>query len=242
MGSENGGAGNGRLSRDLICEAALEAIDSVGLEAVSMRMLAASLGVKASSLYHHFESKEQLMTGVAEFLYRNLGQPPDGRDWAEQVKGTFLQLRDFIQEHPKAAPLLVHDLAYSPVAKKRAGVLLRLVCRAGLDPATSASLLSNLVALLVGHALLGVWIAEETGTGGGADETGRAAGDESPVWVHKLFRWEYPNVSEAETGQPADGLSPTVSVTSDLLHELPLDSVFCAGLDALISGFVSNRD
>ena len=142
MGGGNGGT-QGRLTRDLICEAALGAIDEAGLESVSMRMLAGSLGVKASSLYHHFGSKDELMTGVAEFLYRKLGRPPDGGDWADQVKGTFVQLRDFIQAHPNAAPLLVRDLACSPVAEKRASVLLRIVCRAGVDPITSASLVAT---------------------------------------------------------------------------------------------------
>ena len=115
--AEGMAAAKGRLTRDLICEAALEAIDEAGLESVSMRMLANALGVKASSLYYHFGSKDQLMTGVAEFLYRKLGRPPGGGDWADQVKGTFVQLRDFIQAHPNAAPLLVRDLACSPVAK-----------------------------------------------------------------------------------------------------------------------------
>ena len=163
----DGGNGLGvkeRLTRDRICEVALEAIDEAGLESFSMRTLASALGVKASSLYYHFESKEGLLTGVAENLYRELARPPSTGDWTDQVKGTLMQLWDFIQAHPNAAPLLVRDLAYSPVAKKRANVLLNMLSRAGLEPSASASLIRNLVALLVGHTYLTMWVREEAGS------------------------------------------------------------------------------
>ena len=223
----NGGNGEGakeRLTRDRICEVALEAIDETGLESLSMRTLASALGVKASSLYYHFESKDELLTGVAEFLYRKLGTPPTRGEWTDQVKGTFVQLRDFIQAHPNAAPLLVRDLAYSPVAKKRANVLLKLVSRAGLDTGTSASLISNLVALLVGHTYLSLWVREEAGPtngawrGDGLDAPTRLPGtagsgdapadtdtDGSRVWVHKLFPATVSRSTGRQLVMPLDG-------------------------------------
>ncbi len=223
----NGGNGEGakeRLTRDRICEVALVAIDEAGLESLSMRALANALGIKASSLYYHFESKDELLTGIAEFLYRTLGRPPTRVDWTDQVKGTFVQLRDFIQAHPNAAPLLVRDLAYSPVAKKRANVLLKLVSRAGLDEGTSASLISNLVALLVGHTYLSLWVREEAGSTNGArrgdelDVTARPLGaatrgdeaadtdtDGSRVWVHKLFPSTLSRSAAGQLTMPLDG-------------------------------------
>jgi AcrR family transcriptional regulator len=221
--SGNGGAVKGRLSRDRICEAAIEAIDEVGLEGVSMRMLAEALGVKASSLYYHFSSKDELMAGVAEYLYRELGQPPGGEKWADELRGTFIQLHDFIQRHPNAAPLLIRDLARSSVAKQRAGVLLRLVGEEGIDSETSHHLLRNLVALLVGHTLLDLWLAEETG---GSVEGGPGEGDADDVWVRDL--WEsgradfYDNEGQADGDGDADG-----------------QGAFAIGLDALIDGFAA---
>jgi TetR/AcrR family transcriptional regulator, tetracycline repressor protein len=258
VGNGDNGILKGRLSRDRICEAALEAIDDVGLEVVSMRMVASSLGVKASSLYHHFRSKDELMTGVANFLYRQLGQPPSGEDWEDQVKGTFGQLRDFMQVHPNAAPLLVRDLARSPVAKKRTEVLLGQACRAGVDPDTSARLLGNLVALLVGHTLLALWVQEETG--GDAGGPNGELDDISGVWVRKLFPTENPDLFDPETSPLADcwagepmragacvsvmkrtAAGPMVDSAGSGSSEQSLaDSAFSAGLDALISGFASN--
>jgi TetR/AcrR family transcriptional regulator, tetracycline repressor protein len=214
----NSGEGREPLNRDRICEAALEVIDEVGLESVSMRMLAGALGVKAGSLYYYFKSKDELMAGVAEFLYRKLGRPPDAEDWSDQVKGTFVQLRDFVKTHPNATPLLVRDLAYSPVAKKRANVLLRIASRAGLGPAASASLVSNLVALLVGHSLLALWVQEEATSEQGDDGSDAGSVDASQSWVRRLFRLEAADTVDEEGIPPEDG-------------------GFLDGLDALIKGF-----
>jgi AcrR family transcriptional regulator len=252
----NGGESRERLTRDRICEAALEAIDEAGLESVSMRTLANALGVKASSLYYHFRCKDELLTGVAEYLYRKLGRPPSGEEWADQVKGTFVQLHDLIQVHPNAAPLLVRDLAYSPVAKKRAEALLAILYRAGLDPTSSASLISNLVALLVGHSLLSLYVQAETETAGGEDG-GRGAGVYVPrAWVHQLSRVGDPEAPQLGGAVPGNGIpdearpdgdrrvsqinEPLIRETSPgptETMELPGDAVLLAGLDALIKGF-----
>lgn len=40
--------------------------DSSGLSAISMRRVAAALGVEAMSLYHHLPGKEGLLDGLAE--------------------------------------------------------------------------------------------------------------------------------------------------------------------------------
>ncbi len=227
MDGGNGLGVKGRLTRDRICDVALEAIDEAGLESLSMRMLAGALGVKASSLYYHFENKEGLLTGVAENLYRKLARPPSGGDWAEQAKGTFLQLWGFVQAHPKAAPLLVRDLASSPVAKKRANVLLKMLSRAGLGPNASATLVSNLVALLVGHTYLTLWMREEVESateaesGDGVDGVGTDTGtDGSRAWVHKLFPGDLSSLDE-----------------SDLPSEMAYNVAYLAGLDALLRGF-----
>jgi TetR/AcrR family tetracycline transcriptional repressor len=156
------GSAKAGLSRELICAAALEAIDEAGVEAMSMRRLASSLGVKASSLYHHFGSRDELMRAVVESLFQELGPPPDGHDWQDQVKRSFIQLDDFIGDHPNAAPLLLRSLASSSVPATRADALQILVQEAGFDQRESADMLVNLAALLAGHVLL------SDGSSGGA--------------------------------------------------------------------------
>jgi AcrR family transcriptional regulator len=231
----NGNNGNGHLNRDLIYEVALDTIEQVGLEAMSMRTLATILGIKASSLYHHFASKEELMTGVAEFLYKKLGQLPPRDDWAGGVRSTFIQWHELIQEYPNASPLLVRDLARSTVAKERADVLLELMRGAGIDAATRVSLISNLVALLVGHTLLSVWAEQDVGSAGSS--VGSGDGDGSDVWIRELLQVAPAESHSDETRTPSGEESGGPVDASTVAP--PVDSIFVAGLDALISGFRS---
>lgn len=53
------------LSRSGICDAALELIETNGLEALTMRSLARSLRVQAPSLYSHYQDKSELMSDLA---------------------------------------------------------------------------------------------------------------------------------------------------------------------------------
>jgi AcrR family transcriptional regulator len=160
MGDDLGG-GNGSghrpLSRELICEAALEAIDARGLEGVSMRTLADALGVKASSLYYHFGSKRELLSAVADSLYSSLDSLSEEGEWYEQVRGSFRQLHDLVQAHPNAAALLLRELTQSPVARERSRSLLRALSKAGLASDGRSALLGNLIALVIGHGQLAAW-------------------------------------------------------------------------------------
>ncbi len=50
-----------RLSPEAITEAAIRLADAEGLEAVSIRRVAAELDARAMSLYDHFASKRELL-------------------------------------------------------------------------------------------------------------------------------------------------------------------------------------
>ena len=141
------------LARKNICEAALSIIDRNGLEAVNMRGLAAALGVKAGSLYYHVKSKEDLLEGVAQLLYKRLGPLPVEEDWESQVCAIFLQMAEVAEEHPNAAPLLIDNFGKSTAAQQRASALTAAVGGSGLDEKTCARLINNIVFLLAGYSL-----------------------------------------------------------------------------------------
>jgi AcrR family transcriptional regulator len=61
-----------RLSRDKIVAAARSSVVENGRGALSLRPLAARLGVTAPALYAHFASKEALLTAVAEDEFERL--------------------------------------------------------------------------------------------------------------------------------------------------------------------------
>ena len=71
----------GRLSRDMIEDAAFEVIEREGLSGFSMRKLAAALGCEAMSIYHHYPSQAHLYEALVD-RHRDAcrGWLPDGPD------------------------------------------------------------------------------------------------------------------------------------------------------------------
>jgi AcrR family transcriptional regulator len=63
-----------QLSRERILAGALELVDQDGLEALTMRRLADALKVDPMSLYNHVESKDDLLDGLTETLWREFEQ------------------------------------------------------------------------------------------------------------------------------------------------------------------------
>jgi AcrR family transcriptional regulator len=61
-----------RLTRESIVAAAREVVAADGVRGLSLRPLAASLGVTAPALYAHFDSKESLLAAVAEEEFASL--------------------------------------------------------------------------------------------------------------------------------------------------------------------------
>ena len=54
------------LSRERVLAAAVALADAEGLPALTMRRLAADLGVEAMSLYYHLPGKEALLDGLVD--------------------------------------------------------------------------------------------------------------------------------------------------------------------------------
>jgi TetR/AcrR family tetracycline transcriptional repressor len=53
------------LSRELLIETGLRLLDEVGLDGLSVRRLAAELGVRSPALYWHIKTKQELLEGMA---------------------------------------------------------------------------------------------------------------------------------------------------------------------------------
>ena len=95
-----------------IVEQALEVLDRHGLADLSMRRLAADLGVQPSALYWHFANKQALLAAVAdEVLRRGAREIPDG-PWPEQVTAYAHQLRDAMLAYRDGAELVATAEAF----------------------------------------------------------------------------------------------------------------------------------
>jgi TetR/AcrR family tetracycline transcriptional repressor len=72
------------LERKAVVAAALELLDEVGFDRLTIRRLAEKLGVQGPALYWHFKNKQELIDQMAVALMSDAYRAPDpGEDWAE---------------------------------------------------------------------------------------------------------------------------------------------------------------
>jgi AcrR family transcriptional regulator len=96
------------LSRESIARAALELIDRDGIEAFSIRKLAASLHVKAANLYPYVPDRESVVQDVTALLLGEMDLSVDPNvGWEDHLVKNFLSLRAMALRHPRAFPLVV---------------------------------------------------------------------------------------------------------------------------------------
>ncbi|MFE9245789.1 TetR/AcrR family transcriptional regulator C-terminal domain-containing protein [Nocardiopsis sp. NPDC006938] len=93
------------LSRDRIVAATITLLDREGSSALTMRRVAAELGVHATSLYWYVERREDLVDlAVDEILAGAAAAPPaDGLPWDAAVKETARRFYAALTEHTWAA-------------------------------------------------------------------------------------------------------------------------------------------
>ncbi|WP_431883770.1 TetR/AcrR family transcriptional regulator [Micromonospora gifhornensis] len=98
------------LSRERALAAAIALVDAEGLAALTMRRLAAEVGVEAMSLYHHLPGKEGLLDGLAEAVVAEIQAAVDTTlddgHWRARLRQRFLAARTVMLRHPWAPALL----------------------------------------------------------------------------------------------------------------------------------------
>ena len=96
------------LTERRVAERALELVDADGLESLSMRKLAGSLGASPMALYTYFPDRDALLEAVAQLLYAEIDAPSDqGLGPAGTVRAVMRSVRTVLRRHPHAIALIV---------------------------------------------------------------------------------------------------------------------------------------
>src|SRR3954471_6764949 len=93
------------LSRERILRAAVDIMDSEGIEAVTMRRIGRELGVEAMSLYNHVEDKSAILDGICEVVMSEFAFPPETDDWEGLARAGARAWRDMMRAHPNVIAL-----------------------------------------------------------------------------------------------------------------------------------------
>ena len=96
-----------QLTRQRVVAEALAVIAQDGVQAMSMRALAARLGVVPGALYHHFGNKQQLQDLVLDGVLAEVDfHTNPSLAWTEQLKILATRLRQVLEAHPGVAGIL----------------------------------------------------------------------------------------------------------------------------------------
>lgn len=95
------------LSPEIIFDAALRMVDAKGVEALTMRRLAAELGVAPMSIYSHVANKDELLIGLVNLATAEMALPdPQTPPW-EALRALTREFRRVTKLHPNLVPLIM---------------------------------------------------------------------------------------------------------------------------------------
>lgn len=142
-----------KLSRRRIAETTIGFLAEHGLDKLSMRKLAARLGVEAMSLYNHVRNKEDLLDAVHERLLEDLSVPTPDNNWREQVKSTARSFSEMLRANPGAIPLFATRSAIAPGSLEVVDASVSLLMKAGFGAQQSLMTFQTIFAYVMGHAI-----------------------------------------------------------------------------------------
>jgi AcrR family transcriptional regulator len=104
------------LTRPTIIQTALRLLNRVGLDGLTVRRLAAELGVQSPALYWHFHSKQELLDQMADTIIRaaGMGPPHHGESWQDWLARRARAYRRSLLAHRDGARLVANARALSP--------------------------------------------------------------------------------------------------------------------------------
>lgn len=142
------------LNAQAIVDAAIVVADQDGLDAVSIRRVAALLGVRPMSLYTHIASKDELLDLMAnELVGLMLIDPPPTGGWREQLSAIARRSHETFIVHPWVLAAFARRPRPGPNAALHAKQMVRAVTELELPPDDMWALLGIVDDYVLGAAL-----------------------------------------------------------------------------------------
>ena len=143
-----------RLTRQHVVAEALTIIAEQGVQALTMRALAARLGVVPGALYHHVRNKQQLQDLLLDNVLAEVDVHLDpSRAWTEQLKVLAHRLREVLEQHPGVAGILKTRDPLGPHSLALAEALLGPLQTAGFGDREAGLAFFLLVDYTIGFAV-----------------------------------------------------------------------------------------
>ena len=162
------------LSRDRVMRAALALVDDGGMEALTMRRLGQSLGVEAMALYRHVTNKDEIVDGLVDLVFEEIGVPADDVGWKAAMRRRAISLREVLTRHPWAVGLLESRPNPGRANLRHHDAIIGNLRAAGFDMAMAAHAYALLDSYIYGFAMTHMALPFDTGTPGEVAEVAEA--------------------------------------------------------------------
>src|SRR3954447_501433 len=208
------------LSIQAVIDAGLRVLRAEGIEAVSMRRVAAELDTGPASLYVYVENRDDLLNQMFDAVAGevDLNDAPDPKRWCDQLERLLTNIRNAMDRYPGIARVPLANIPTGPNAVRAADHALGIL-RAGGVPDQSAAWFLDVVSLFVNAASYetSIYVAEDSH----ADEHVGEVAD----FFAGLDETEYPNMA---------ALRPMLTTGSG-------DERFAFGIRLMINGLLNTE-
>ncbi|RKT82502.1 DNA-binding transcriptional regulator, AcrR family [Saccharopolyspora antimicrobica] len=144
----------GSLTRREIGLAALAVVDEEGAEALTVRRIAARLGVRAPSLYSHVDGKDDILELITEIITADMPaldlHPADWRagllNWARTYHAAFA-------EHPNAVGIIARRAVTITESRQAYEDVIAMLVEAGMGPAAALRVVLGIDYVVLGSIL-----------------------------------------------------------------------------------------
>jgi AcrR family transcriptional regulator len=175
------------LSRDQVLRAAVTLADEGGIGALSMRKLGQVLGVEAMSLYNHVADKGDLLDGMIDIVFGEIGLPSGDEGWRQAMRRRAISAREVLGRHRWAIGLMESRRSPGPATLRHHDAVLGCLREAGFSVELTAHAYSLLDSYIYGFALQEASLPFDTG-----EEAAQVAQDISAM----MPGGEYPYLAE----------------------------------------------
>ena len=188
------------LSKQRLVDEAVRLADRDGVDGLSMRRLAGTLGAGAMSLYHYVASKDELLDAMIDTVFAEIELPPLEADWQTAMRRQAVSARQVLARHPWAIGLMESRTTPGPANLRHREAVTACLRRAGFPVVMATHANWLLDSYVYGFALQAASLPFDT-----ADEFTDMAED---VFLPQLPPDQFPYLNESAAALVAARYDP----------------------------------
>lgn len=146
-----------KLTRRAVVDAALDLLDEVGLDGLTLRVVADRLDVRAPALYWHVENKraliDQLATAMLDTAFGAIAAPERPSMWVEWLADLARAYRAMLLGRRDGARLMTTSHPDDPTTDRMTELVLRTLTTAGFSTDDAMRALESLTSYVTGFVL-----------------------------------------------------------------------------------------